>query len=373
MSTFLVNASNLKAGGGIQVADSICGLLNKFCNHTFFVVLSSKMDCTRVRISDYPNVKAIFTYDVKNNFNTIFFGRDGFLDGCVKNNNVDAVLTVFGPSRWNPKVAHLTGWAIPHPLLPDSPYFKMLPNTDRIMVKLKCILWRYMFGRSTDYFWTENPYTTERVKALFPKKTVFSVTNYYNQVFDTPDKWTHTISLPTFDGTTLLTITANYPHKNLKLLVDSALVLREKYPDFLFRFILTIPKVDLYIPERVKSNFLLIGKVDVAECPNLYQQSDIMILPSLLECFSATYPEAMKMEVPIVTTDLEFAKGLCGDAACYYNAIDSVSAAEAIYRVATDKDYAKQLVENGKKQLLTYDNYEKRVDKLIRILEDIAG
>lgn len=373
MSTFLVNASNLKAGGGIQVADSICGLLNKFCNHTFFVVLSSKMDCTRVRISDYPNVKAIFTYDVKNNFNTIFFGRDGFLDGCVKNNNVDAVLTVFGPSRWNPKVAHLTGWAIPHPLLPDSPYFKMLPNTDRIMVKLKCILWRYMFGRSTDYFWTENPYTTERVKALFPKKTVFSVTNYYNQVFDTPDKWTHTISLPTFDGTTLLTITANYPHKNLKLLVDSALVLREKYPDFLFRFILTIPEVDLYIPERVKSNFLLIGKVDVAECPNLYQQSDIMILPSLLECFSATYPEAMKMEVPIVTTDLEFAKGLCGDAACYYNAIDSVSAAEAIYRVATDKDYAKQLVENGKKQLLTYDNYEKRVDKLIRILEDIAG
>ena len=354
------------------MADSICGLLNEFSRHTFFVVLSSEMDSTRVRISDYPNIKHVFTYNVKNNLSTILFGRDEFLDGCVDNNDIDVVLTIFGPSRWNPRAPHLSGWAIPHPLLSDSPFFQKLPIKERIKVKLKCLLWRYMFGRSTDYFWTENPFTTGRVKALFPKKRVYSVTNYYNQVFDTPDKWTRTISLPSFEGTTLLTITANYPHKNLQLLVDSALVLREKYPDFNFRFILTISESDLCIPERVKSNFLLIGKVDVAECPNLYRQSDIMILPSLLECFSATYPEAMKMEVPIVTTDLEFARGLCGDAACYYSAIDPVAAAEAIHNVATDKKYANQLVENGKRKLLTYDNYKQRAEKLIGILEEIT-
>lgn len=38
-------------------------------------------------------------------------------------------------------------------------------------------------------------------------------------------------------------------------------------------------------------------------------------MPSLLECFTATYPEAMRMERPIVTTDLAFAQGLCGEAA----------------------------------------------------------
>ena len=369
----LINCSNLKAGGGIQVADSICGLLNEFPEHVFIVILSSRMGDTNKRIIDYPNIKEVYTYDVKNDYKTIICGRDIFLDDCVKNNNINAVLTVFGPSRWNPMVAHLSGWAIPHPLLPESPYFTRMPIAQRFWIKLKCLLWRYMFGRSTDFFWTENPFTTDRVKAIFPNKTVFSVTNYYNQVFDTPDKWTHNISLPTFDGTTLLTITANYPHKNLQLLVDSALALREKHPDFLFRFILTIPEGDLYIPEQVKSNFLLIGKVDIAECPNLYQQSDIMILPSLLECFSATYPEAMKMEVPIITTDLEFAKGLCGDAACYYNAIDPDAAAEAIYKVATDKQYANQLAENGKRMLLTYDNYKQRAEKLIGILEEISN
>lgn len=48
------------------------------------------------------------------------------------------------------------------------------------------------------------------------------------------------------------------------------------------------------------------------------------------------------------------------------------AAAEAIYNVATDKIYARQLIEAGKKQLETYDNYKQRADKLIGILEDLT-
>jgi glycosyltransferase involved in cell wall biosynthesis len=92
-----------------------------------------------------------------------------------------------------------------------------------------------------------------------------------------------------------------------------------------------------------------------------------------MECFTATYPEAMRMDVPIVTTDMEFARGLCGDAACYYSAIDSTAAAEAIYKVATEKDYAVRLVANGKEQLKKFDNYEERADKLIGILEVLTS
>ena len=70
-----------------------------------------------------------------------------------------------------------------------------------------------------------------------------------------------------------------------------------------------------------------------------------------------------------MTTDLEFARGLCVDAACYYSAIDAAAAAEAIYRVATDKEYARQLAVAGRRQLQGYDNYGQRADKLIAILE----
>ena len=37
---FLINCSNLKAGGGLQVADSICSQLDRFSQHHFLVVLS---------------------------------------------------------------------------------------------------------------------------------------------------------------------------------------------------------------------------------------------------------------------------------------------------------------------------------------------
>lgn len=368
----LINCSNLKAGGGVQVGDSICCLLNKYSMHNFVVVLSSKMKGTKSRILDYANVTC-YTYDVKNNFQTLLFGRDSFLDGLIDSNRISSVLTVFGPSRWNPRVSHLSGWAIPHPLLPESPYFQKLSFLGRIIVKTRCVLWKYMFGRSTNYFWTENPFTSKRVKKLFPKKNVYTITNYYNQIYDNPRIWSKNTKLPVFEGITCLTITANYPHKNLSILVLVARILKELHPDFNFRFTLTISNDYLLVPHDLKDCFLFLDKVDVTECPHLYEQCDIMVMPSLLECFTATYPEAMRMEVPIVTTDLEFARGLCGDAACYYSAVNANAAAEAIYKVATDKEYAKQLVENGKRQLLTFDNYEQRADKLIGILEEISS
>lgn len=37
----LINASNLKKGGGLQVADSICKSLKQFPQHIFIVVLST--------------------------------------------------------------------------------------------------------------------------------------------------------------------------------------------------------------------------------------------------------------------------------------------------------------------------------------------
>lgn len=367
--TFLINSSNSKGGGGIQVTDSICCLLDKFPQHDFVVVLSSFFDKTKSRVAQYSNVKLI-VHDIQNNARTVLFGRDKVLDGLVTEYNIDAVLTVFGPSRWIPRVPHLCGFARPHLVLSESPFFMNVKWGERMYYKLLT----YYFKKCSNDFWTENPYITERFKQLMGRNVkVHTVTNYYNQVYDHPEHWGHSYDLPSFDGTTILTVSSWNEHKNFPIMVDVCRNMEHHYPYFSFRFVLTIPEDKAsFIPEKYRSHFVILGPVDVSECPHLYEQADIMLLPSLLECFSATYPEAMRMEVPIVTTDLEFAKGLCGDAACYYSAIDGKAAADAIYHVATDKPYAQQLVEAGKKQLKRYDNYEQRTDKLIALLEKIA-
>ena len=369
----LINCTNLKVGGGLQVADSVVCQLYRHPQHYFVVALSSFMEETILRLKrqKVSNVKCL-CHDVKNDLNTIIRGRDNFLDKVVEDEEIDVVLTIFGPSRWNPRCRHLSGFAMPHLVLPESPFFTQMGHLERTKHTLRSRLLMHFFRRSADWFWTENPYISERLQRLLPRKKVLTVSNCYNQIFDNPNQWKRDRSLPTFNGVTCLTISAYYEHKNFKLLPDIARILANKYSDFVFRFALTLTEGQLQVPEELRQHFVFLGKVDVTECPSLYEQSDIMLLPSLLECFSASYPEAMRMEVPIVTTDIEFARGLCGDAACYYSAVDAEAAAEAIYNVATDKEYAAQLVVNGKEQLKKFDNYEQRADKLIRILEEMV-
>ena len=169
---------------------------------------------------------------------------------------------------------------------------------------------------------------------------------------------------------TLLTISANYPHKNLPIIIPTIHYLKEKYPDFSFRFVLTIDKENLVSgDDSALSNIVFLGTVPLTECPHLYEQSDIVFSSSLLECFTAVYPEAMRMGKPIITTDLNFSRSLCGDAALYYDALSSAAFGEAIYKLANDDLLRNELVEKGKKQLINYDTYEARADKLISIVE----
>lgn len=376
MASFLFNATNMKTGGGLQVADSVCGELCRFTEHRFIVVLSQYLAKTGERIKNYANVEVLH-YDMPQTFSTVVLGRDPYLDGLVRKKKVDAVLTVFGPSLWRPRVPHLCGFARAQLLLTDSPYYDSHFRADeswfkRLKERLVHRVWAWGFRRSSRVFYTENAYISAMLPRLIKGAKVYTVTNYYNQVFDRPEQWQRNVKLPEFKGTTLLTVSSPAAYKNLGIMVPVAECLEREHPDFNFRFVLTCKEAPFSLPEHLARHFEFVGKVDVSECPNLYEQADIMFMPTLMECFTATYPEAMRMEVPIVTTDLEFAHGLCGDAACYYSAVDAEAAADAIYRVATDEAYRSQLKALGKEQLKTFDSYEQRAEKLVEILASLV-
>lgn len=364
----LINCSNLKKGGALQVADSICSYLHKYLENNFVLVISSALENIATRIPNSSNI-TIVRYDINNDWRTILLGRDKVLDGLVKKYKIDGVLTIFGPSRWSPKCKHVCGFARAHLVLKDSPYYNRISAFQNFKQYLKNAVLKYFFARGVNVLWTENPYISEKVSKLFPKIPVETATNYYNQIFDQPDKWTH-IQLPTNDKCTILSVNALYAHKNLEIAIDAAKSLLKSHPHFRFRFVFTITASDFPdLDEKIKDCFLFLGKVDISQVPYLYQQSDICFQPTLLECFTATYPEAMRMKIPIVTTDIEFARGLCGDAAEYYSALDADACAESIYKVANNKQYQQTLIENGVKQLLQFDTYIERASKLIHFVE----
>lgn len=367
----LINASNLfHLGGAAQVTDSICKELQYYLNHKFIVVFSKNFKPTADAISGYSNVKIIFYAFPPKDWKSLLTKRNAFLDSIVEKEEVNCVLTVFGPSKWVPKCRHISGFAIPHLPFSKSPFFENLGVIRRLKMALFRMQISYLLGRSADILYTENPLVSEIIQGMYPRKKVFTITNNYNQIFDQPNNW-GTYSIPAFDGVQILCVSSMMPHKNLRCCVDVAEKLHRNHPEFRFRFVLTVSQDSFgFIPNIVKENFYFTGSVHISKVPSLYNQTDIVFQPSLLECFSASYPEAMRMGKPLVVPKLPFSAGLCGNAASYFDPMSLDDAAIKIYQLATDSQLIERLVKEGDTQLRKYDNYKQRAAKLIKLCED---
>lgn len=366
----LINASNLKIGGGVQVADSVIRELYKYEQHTFIVVYSSAL--TSMAEDNVASNLELIHYDMPSSITGMFYGKNHFLDDLVEKKKIDAVLTIFGPSRWIPKVRHISGFAISHLLIPESPYWQLEETKHNLKQKVKMYFLRRQFAKDSNEYFTENTFISDRLLQLYPKKKVYTISNTYNQVFDEQERWKDTVHLNQDNVFKLLTIASYYPHKNLNIIPAIIDILQENHPSFHFQFVVSVDEKLFWSQNRHTkkraSVIKFLGKVPIEQCPMLYKQTDAMFLPTLLECFSASYAEAMKMERPILTSDLGFARSICEKAAVYFNPIDANDIAEKIYQLASNKEMQDDLVTKGKERLQTFDCAEKRVQKLMAIL-----
>ena len=125
-------------------------------------------------------------------------------------------------------------------------------------------------------------------------------------------------------------------------------------------------RIGSQIPEGVR----LVGPVPPMECPSLYSECQGMFLPTLAECFSASYPEAMVMRKPIITTDLGFARSICGPAALYFKPCDAEDAATAIVGLVRDVALQDNLRREGLRRLEQFDSPAQRAGKILDICEN---
>jgi glycosyltransferase involved in cell wall biosynthesis len=362
----LINCSNLKIGGGLQVAHSFLYELLKYPQHKYIVLLSQQMSGI-INETDFGQNFIFIHYSIQFSWR----GKNTFLDNIVTKHKVEKVFTVFGPAYWKPKVFHVCGYAKPQYVYKESPFFTQLPLKEKMKLKIKELIHLHSF-RQAQLLITENEDVTERLKKIIRDKKIVTITNNYNQIFDNGKLGDKSIRLPEYEGLTLLTVSANYPHKNLQTIPKVISCLIKNNPELKFRFVLTLTEQQFGLkPDKdIRNHILFIGKVSINQCPYLYEQSDFLFLPTLLECFSASYAEAMRMQKPILTSDLDFAKGLCGDAALYFNPLSVQDIAAKIVMLAGSKQLQNNLIENGNKQLLKFDNYKERAKKYLEVIEN---
>ncbi|MEZ4423298.1 MAG: glycosyltransferase [Gemmatimonadota bacterium] len=108
-----------------------------------------------------------------------------------------------------------------------------------------------------------------------------------------------------------------------------------------------------------------VGPVPHAELGELYRGAAVVLLPSLLESFSATYVEAMHFGVPLVTSDLDFARDICGRAALYADPLDPDALAERLARALTDAQVRSTLRAEGFATVAALPDWRARLQRYV--------
>lgn len=107
--------------------------------------------------------------------------------------------------------------------------------------------------------------------------------------------------------------------------------------------------------------------------PGLYHRCHGMLLPTLLESFSITYVEAMQYGLPVLTSDMWFARGVCERAATYFNPFDAADILRAIDRTFASDATIAAAKRAGADRLAGLPNWRENGHHLLDIVRRCAS
>ena len=362
----VLNATTLKRGGGIQACVSFVRTSLKAesdIQWVYFVSSRVNEELSKFGVEIDPRMLKVFEVSPAQNRRV-----RGELAATVKSVKPDGVFTFFGPAYVDFQVPHLCGVAdgwVTHST--RIAYGSLRSNLDKLLTLLRCTYKGWWYRRA-DQWVVEAECARKGLKRrlAIDESHVHLVPNscaahyFENAVGKCP--------LGKAKNKTILTLSSYHPHKNLELIPRVAHELKNVIGHDDFRFVITIPKQlkESKLIEKaarqlnVANNVVNIGPVSVKDGPKLYAAVDVVFVPTLLETFSSVYPEAMACNKPIVTTDLEFAHDICGDAALFFAPLDPMSAATNIAEILRDQCLEDFVVAEGAKVLETLPTAERK-------------
>jgi glycosyltransferase involved in cell wall biosynthesis len=170
-----------------------------------------------------------------------------------------------------------------------------------------------------------------------------------------------------------------YPHKNLEILPE----LFSKFADELKNVSVFITLTPDQHPNAKKllskiaslgleKNIINLGLIPYEHIGGYYRNADALFMPSLLESFSTTYVEAMAAALPILTSDLDFARSACGDAADYFDPFSAEGVKDTILTFGSNESRQQELARLGEKMMqddvTSWDEIAKTVITEIKVI-----
>ena len=368
-----VNLSSVFKGGAEQVALSFINECRDFRDNHYYVFLSDNL-VLQLDTKSFSQNFTFFIIDERPGKSVKSYLKFvNFLNLKEKKLRPDCVLSTSSHGYWKPKATPIVvGFNIPHYVYPESPYFKKLSLAKNIFWFLKKRFHLYFYNR-LDAIFVQTEDVRERLRNMINNSiAIHTISNTVNAHYLNPIVFSNKIDSNRVNHYKLLTLSAYYPHKNLEIIasVIKVLIKRNIYQ---FRFIVTLPseKFKLLFGDLPDNFITNIGPIPVKECPSLYKECDAMFLPTFLECFSASYAEAMLMKKPIITSNLGFAQNVCKDAAVYFDPCNPEDIIDKMITVYEDEDLQKKMINNGLEIVKKINSAKQRASSILEICDKL--
>ncbi len=149
------------------------------------------------------------------------------------------------------------------------------------------------------------------------------------------------------------------PHKNLERLVRAFKEVKLLYPEYqlvvsgkkgwMFEGIFKVVE-----EEGLKDSVLFVGFTNDEQLEALYFRAQLLVLPSLYEGFGLPPLEAMIRGCPVLVSNLDIFKEICGEAASYCNPKETSSIVKEIITLLREENQRKKLIEVAYRKVKNY-------------------
>ena len=128
--------------------------------------------------------------------------------------------------------------------------------------------------------------------------------------------------------------------------------------------------LEKYISGKGYKNIIFAGFVSEGELRWMYENCAAYIFPSLSEGFGLPGLEAMVHGAPVVSSSATCLPEIYGDAAHYFDPLDTEDMVQKIEDVIANEDLRKTLIEKGKAQAAGY-SWKKMAEQTLAVYEKV--
>lgn len=344
----VIAAHGLRTGGGISVGQNIIAALGRLApDHHYLVTIPPYLNYEDVCQGLPRHETSVFRHG--GNFARRYCYETQELPALVRKFGADAALCLGNTALQNT--------AIPQALLFQNSYYiyprRHFGRAASWRLRLLVAVQRRQFARDLQnirLLLCQTPVVAERVRRVYDYQGATLICPNAVSRFTLAGGDTVPATLPqplarVAGKRRLFCLTAYYTHKNLEAVVDLFHQKKEALRDY--AAILTIAPeqgagatrlLERIRQLRLENSIINVGPLPQQDLAAYFAHCHALFMPTLLESFSGTYLEAMHFGLPILTSDLDFAHEVCGDAACYFDPWSLDAMAATILESAGQRD-----------------------------------